>query len=192
MKNFITVLAALFVLGIGGLAGVYVYKKWFAEPPVSFSAESIKDISEFHTLKYNSTFNYYYYKNDNPTRTIQAIVEIPVNTSFYFDLDSSELLWEEGKLKSITIPDPVLRPLDFEIQNARNIPTNIFGIRIGRNIEAKIFNALPEICNRNIENVKKRILVLGLHERAKENFSVFLKGWVKNFQEEPFELDFVG
>ncbi|TMU54584.1 DUF4230 domain-containing protein [Flagellimonas algicola] len=189
-----TVQILLLVLGliIGSVVGYYVFKRFGKETPISFYAEKIKDITEFHTVKYESNYLYYGYKNDKPKKKLLSIIEIPIEVGIFFDMSKSIIHYssKDSKMEKVVLPEPEYTRVFFDIQNSRPVPINRTRIIWKKDPESKFYQDLQEKLKKTEKHLIRRLDTLKVKSRAKKNLKTYVFTLLQNFQQERFDIVF--
>jgi hypothetical protein len=179
MKPLVPILALCLAAAIF-MGGFY----WGRNKPVTSSQplrlEQILSIKELHLVKHVYQDLFFLHKKNDQSKSIRAIVQVPVEITAYLNLKEIEIVYQHDSIKQVVLPRAVLNTPLYKVDQIVIQQTHKFQIHIGRDLYPEVGVYMSAILKERMDTVRhlaaaNRILVQA-EEEGKSYIENLLKG----------------
>lgn len=116
--------------------------------------EQILSIKELHLVKHIYQDLFFLHKKNNESKSIRAIVQIPVEITAYLNLKEIEIKYIQDSIKQIVLPRAHLNTPYYKVDQLVIRKTHKFQIHAGKDLYPKVSVYLSEILKERIDTVR--------------------------------------
>jgi hypothetical protein len=135
MKNFLLILT---LLALAFAGGYFFHKSAPAPTPEKLTLEQILSIKELHLVKHIYQDLFFLHKDNNATKPIRAIVQVPVTVTAYINLKEIQVIHKNDSVKQVILPHAKLTDPSFHIDRMIIRETRSLQVHVGQDMYPKV------------------------------------------------------
>jgi hypothetical protein len=144
MKPLIPILA-LCILTAAFIGGFYYGRTRQVALSHPLRLEQILSIKELHLVKHVYQDLFFLHKKNDPSKSIRAIVQVPVEITAYLNLKEIEIVYQHDSIKQVVLPHARLNAPNYKVDQMVIRETHRFQIHAGKDLYPEVgiyFSAL--------------------------------------------------
>ena len=175
-------LLPLSTLLIGFLIGY-----WLLRPPAAptpdrlqqLTLEEILSIKELHLVKHTYTDLLFLHKDNNPTKPIRAIAQVPVTVTAFLDLKDVELIKSHDTLRAVVLPRAQLNAPNYEINQMKVRQTRHFQLHAGKDQYPVVGRYFQAVVATRIDSLQQSAMALKILHQAEQEAVAYVQQWLR-------------
>ncbi len=153
MKPLIPILALTIVIA-AFIGGFYYGRNKQVALSQPLRLEQILSIKELHLVKHVYQDLFFLHKKNNPSKSIRAIVQIPVEITAYLNLKDIEVVYHHDSIKQVILPRAHLNAPQYKMDHMVIRQTHQFQLHFGKDLYPEVAVYLSEILKERMDTVR--------------------------------------
>ncbi len=189
--NTLIFIAAFILLAFG--AGMWSMR-YHTQPasPQSLTLEQVLSIRELHLVKHTYQDLFFIHKQNNPTKAIRAIVQVPVEVTAYLNLKDIQLIRQGDSLKRIVLPHAQLRIPTYHVNQMIVRETRGWQLHVGRDLYPTVSQYWQQVIAERTSRVETLAMSQRILVQAETEVKEYLVGLLRTVGRPDIVISFVG
>jgi len=181
-------LCAIFLF-IGGMIAKKFYDKKTRRGDMEM-INQIKTVKELHTISCLFDDLVFIHRKDDPSKSLWAILKIPVEVSAYTDLEKVDYIIKNDTLTEIVLPNAVLSDPNYQLDKSTAIKVRSFQFHIGSNNYVNTINIIKERIKEGKISINQRAVEHGILKQADQEAEKYFQTLMSLFGKKNVQISF--
>ncbi len=168
MKTFLSILITGVVVAAFIAGFFYGRFKPTAPVPQQLTLEKILSIKELHLVKHTYNDLFFLHKNNDQSKAIRAIVQVPVVVTAYLDLKEIQFIKQHDSIRQLVLPRAKMNDPQYEVANMIIRETRSFHLHAGKDLYPLVGSYLQAAIANRIDTVRHMAVVNRVLIQAEE------------------------
>jgi hypothetical protein len=138
MKSILSLLVLGVIVGAFIVGFFYGKLKPVPVSPQQLTLEKILSIRQLHLVQHTYNDLFFLHKQNDKTKAIRAIVQVPVEITAYLDLKEMQFIHSGDTLQQLILPRARLREANYQVQNMVVREVRSFQLHAGKDLYPQI------------------------------------------------------
>jgi len=174
--TFILAICLVAAAFIGGM----LYGRIKSEPePQHLSLEQILSIKELHLVRHVYQDLFFLHKKNDKTKTIRAIVHVPVELTAYLNLKEIKVVYDHDSIKQVVLPHARLNEPHYKVNQLVVRETRSFQVYAGKDLYPLVGRYVGELLAERMDTVRNLAIANRILIQAEAEGKEYVEGLLK-------------
>lgn len=149
--------------------------------PQQLTLEQILSIRELHLVKHTYHDLFFLHRNNDPSKPIRAMVQVPCTITAYLNLKEVQLVYEGDSIRKVVLPHAILDEPIYQVNRLTVRETRGFQLHAGKDLYPDVTAQLSSVIQNRMDTARSMALANHILLQAEAEAKEYVESLLHTF-----------